>query len=510
MTHGIASEILNSPLVGLFLVDANGPEPKWGLSAPGIATQVTSAFLVENKGFFDNPQKVVLFQDAKSTLRRLLALGVDVARPTCLQTLTKITSAQPRADLNPFEALDFLIDQVNSQNAKGLARLECLAVRSFAHMEHQGLYIDTDLWNQALADKRKQAEAATLACGDFLAPFADKDLFNNPVINLNNLEEMRALFEKVLGKKLSGLSHEVLEGIDHPLAKAYLQYREASKLISTYGDRFLEFVDPKTKRIHAEFELLAVSTGRTSCHKPNLQNLPSDAAFAKGITAPSGRALVHADFSACELRVLAGFANDPGFLAAINSDDDFHSAVASTLFNTEVTKTQNAHLRQKAKAVNFGIIYGMSAKGLALSLNVSDEEASQILSLYFAKYHGVRDFLEGCVSFAKHHGYARTLLGRRLYLNQGDDVDISRIAKNMPIQGTAAELAKLAMTRVHERLSHFDDAFLVNMIHDELVVECSSDDAQKVGQAVKEEMMGSQEALFPQVRPDVEISCEVF
>jgi DNA polymerase-1 len=485
----------------------------WRLSSDSASAPVSTTFLQEHAAHLANPHTVVILQDAKPLLRRLLKDGIDVARPACLTTLEKISFQAPEPKENVFDHLDSLLDAVTAQSSKALARLECLAIRPFAHMEAKGLYIDSQRWSLAVAERRKQADEATKACEDFLAPYAQKDLFNNPIINLNNLEEMRSLFEKALGKNIATLSNEVLETLDAPLAQAYLQYREAAKIVSTYGERFLEHVDPKTKRIHAEFHLLSVSTGRTSCTKPNLQNLPSDPKFADCLVAPAGRALIHADFSACELRVLAGLAQDPNFLAAINSDEDFHSTVASSLFGVKVSKTENPHLRQRAKAINFGIIYGMGAKGLARSLDIGDDEAQNILSLYFSQYSRVRDYLEGCVSTAKRLGYARTLLGRRLHFPdaQGEGADISRIAKNMPIQGTAAELAKLAMTRVHERLSQeFKEAYLVNMIHDELVVECRDSDNEAVSEAVKEEMMGAQEALFSQVRPDVEISRQVF
>jgi len=503
MTSGSTyPDLAESPL--LALDPGPGNESLWEISTPDLSIRISSAFLLELKDHLESQATVVLFRDAKPALRKLLKLGINVARPACLFTLEKLSGQTELGTEASFEKLDRLMESIAASGSKALARLECLAIRPFAHMEETGLYVDVNAWRNALSIKTKQADQAAKTCGDFLAPFTQKDLFNNPILNLNSPDEMLSLFKKALGKELPALSNEVLEALDSPLAKAFLEYREAYKVVSTYGERFLEYVDARG-RIHAEFHLLAVSTGRVACTKPNLQNLPSDPLFSDCIVAPKGRALVHADFSACELRVLAGLARDRNFLAAINSDEDFHSKVAESLFEKPVSKTENPHLRQKAKAVNFGIIYGMGAKGLARSLSISDSEAEDILARYFLRYPEVRDFLEHCVVSARKLGYARTLLGRRLYLPE--DGDISRIAKNMPIQGTAAEIAKLAMTRVYERLlQNFPNAHLVNMIHDELVVECDAHDMVEVSKAVQEEMMGAQEALLSSVRPEVEVS----
>lgn len=486
-------------------------ESNWRLETPERSTLVSMAFLKQHANELTKATTVVVFNQAKPLLRALLKQKIDVSRPVCLTTLEKITGSQPSKDA-PFNRLSDLLQSVEDLECKALARLECLVLRAFCSMEENGLYVDSGKWSLAVEKKRLAALEAAKQCEDLLADFTEKDLFGGAVLNLNHPAQMQALLEKGLGRKIEGIGNEHLEALDHPLAKAFLAYREANKIVSTYGSRFLEFVDPKTWRIHADFHSLGSSTGRVSCQKPNLQNLPSDPAFTDCLLAPPGRSLVHADFSACELRILAGLAQDSNFLTAINSDDDFHSVVASQLFDTKVSKSENPELRQRAKAINFGIIYGMGPKGLARSLNISEQEAHGILGKYFARFTRVKDFLEHCVDSAQKNGYARTLLGRRLYFEntahgEHGAVDISRIAKNMPIQGTAAELAKLAMTRVHERLSgEFRDAFLVNMIHDELVVECAMSDRQAVAQAVKEEMLGAQEALFSNVRPDVEVS----
>lgn len=457
-------------------------------------------------------QAVVVFDDAKPLLRALQKMGITIRAPLCLSTLEKITDSAPLQQAPQgaaiFDRVVTLLDAVSAHNCEGLARLECEVLPAFASIEVRGLYVDAPKWEKAIADQRALAQEAARRCEALLGPLVEKDLFGAAVVNLNHPEEMRLLLEKALQKSIPSTTHEQLSELKHPLADALLAYREATKLVSTYGDAFLAYLDPHTRRIHAEFITLGTSSGRTSCVRPNLQNLPSCEAFQACLVAPAGRALIHADFGACELRVLAGLANDANFLAALNSDDDFHSVVASQLFETKVSKTERPELRDRAKAVNFGIIYGMGAKGLARSLQISEDEANAILTRYFSRFSGIKAFLENCVNEARDKGYVKTLHGRRLSFASSADLerDIARIAKNMPIQGSAAELAKVAMTRVHNRLgADFKDAFLVNMIHDELVVECDFEDRNTVGEAVKFEMMEAQRALFQKVRPEVDL-----
>ena len=277
--------------------------------------------------------------------------------------------------------------------------------------------------------------------------------------------------------------------------------------MSTYGTSFLSHIHPKTQRIHANFEPLGTSTGRVSCHGPNLQNLPTDARFHAAITAPPDKLLVTADYATCELRVLAALSGDKTFIEAFAQDADLHSRVASEMFKMPVSKTENAHLRQRAKAINFGLIYGMGYRALGKQVGVSEDEARILLKQYFDAYPGIADFLEASVAKAKNRGYAETVLHRRLYLEPHDS-QLSRVAKNMPIQGTSAEIAKLAMIRLNERLwKEYPSSFLVNMIHDELVVECPKEDGEAVAAIVVEEMERAQQTLLPNVKPKADVHC---
>ncbi len=364
-------------------------------------------------------------------------------------------------------------------------------------MESHGLYFNATLWRHHLESIRQQLKTAALKAQQLLGQSRHLNLFGEYELNLDSGLEVKKALEQVLGRHLPDTNHATLAEIQHPAPKALLEYRELAKLVQTYGDSFLEYVDPKTNRIHAHFEPEGTSTGRVSCHSPNLQNLPSLPEFQACLIPPAGRTLVTGDYAACELRVLAHFSQDPTFLKAFEEDRDLHAEVARELFGS-------AEHRSKAKAINFGLIYGMGAKSLARSLDVPVHQAEHILHRYFEKHPRINGYLKWCVQFAYERGYAETRLGRRLQLDKTQD--ISRIAKNMPIQGTAAEIAKLAMIKVHERLEHdFKDAFLVNMIHDELVIECAEQDVDAVMQMLKTEMESAEKELIPRVKPKAEV-----
>lgn len=362
-------------------------------------------------------------------------------------------------------------------------RLEQAVQPVFASMSLHGLYVHREHWQQAIDAARLQMQEAHQEALQLLSCPEHLDLFGESTLNLDSPLEVQKALQKV--------AHL------NEAQEALKRYREAAKLVQTYGDSLMEHIDPKTWRIHATFEPEGTSTGRVSCHHPNLQNLPSDPRFQACLIAPSGKKLIHADYATCELRILADFSGDPVFLKAFEEDRDLHAEVAKQLFGSEVYRPQ-------AKAINFGIVYGMGAKSLAASLLIPVHEAEKLLHRYFEKHGRIHAYLKYCVESAYKKGYAETRLGRRLQLDTHQD--ISRIAKNMPIQGTAAEITKLAMVRIHNRLSPFQEAFLVNMIHDELVVECLEKDVSPVAELVKREMEFAERTLIPKVKPKVEIS----
>ena len=283
----------------------------------------------------------------------------------------------------------------------------------------------------------------------------------------------------------------------HPIIEQILDYRTLTKLKSTYADGLLKEISADG-RIHTNFQMTVTATGRLSSTEPNLQNIPVrrelGAQIRKMFVASPGKVLVDADYSQIELRLLAHIANDETMIAAFRSGEDIHAVTASQVFGVplaEVTPLQRSH----AKAVNFGIVYGISAFSLAQDIGVFQSEAKAYMDSYFAKYHGVREYMTRVVEQAKADGYVTTLFGRRRDLPELKSSNFNlrsfgeRVALNMPIQGTAADIIKAAMVRVDARMrAEKLQARLLLQVHDELIVECPAEEAETVRGILTEEM----------------------
>ena len=283
----------------------------------------------------------------------------------------------------------------------------------------------------------------------------------------------------------------------HPIVEQILDYRTLTKLKSTYADGLLKEISADG-RIHTNFQMTVTATGRLSSTEPNLQNIPVrrelGAQIRKMFVASPGKVLVDADYSQIELRLLAHIANDETMIAAFRSGEDIHAVTASQVFGVplaEVTPLQRSH----AKAVNFGIVYGISAFSLAQDIGVFQSEAKAYMDSYFAKYHGVREYMTRVVEQAKADGYVTTLFGRRRDLPELKSSNFNlrsfgeRVALNMPIQGTAADIIKAAMVRVDARMrAEHLQARLLLQVHDELIVECPAEEAETVKAILVDEM----------------------
>ncbi len=338
--------------------------------------------------------------------------------------------------------------------------------------------------------------------------------------NLNSPKQLGvALFEK-LGlparkKTKSGYSTnaEVLEELrnEHPAVGLLLQYRTLAKLKSTYCDSLIDAI-AEDGRIHSTFNQTETRTGRISSLEPNLQNIPVRTAegriFRKFFIAKEGYTLVDADYSQIELRVLAHMANDKVMCDAFNSGADIHTRTASQVFGLPEDMITPV-LRSRAKAVNFGIVYGIGAFSLAKDIGVSNREAKQYIESYLATFRGVDRFMTRTIEEAKENGYVTTVFGRRRYLPEitSSNGQIrafgERVARNAPIQGTAADIIKIAMINVFNRLEKEKlDARLILQVHDELIIECSEDVKETVSALLKEEMENA-------ARMSVELTADV-
>ncbi|MDF1808196.1 MAG: DNA polymerase I [Phycisphaerales bacterium] len=351
-------------------------------------------------------------------------------------------------------------------------------------------------------------------------------LFNKPD------DEVEGLGIKPIKKTKTGFSTnaEVLEklsldpDVETPIPQLILEYRQLTKLVSTYLKALADDVHPKTKRIHASFHQTVAATGRLSSSDPNLQNIPIRSDIGKEIRkafiAPPDHQLISADYSQIELRILAHLSDDPALIEAFLAGEDIHQAVAAQINDIpldQVTKEQ----RSGAKMVNFGIVYGVTPWGLARRLNVSNSEATEIIDNYKAKFANITSFLEECVVFARSHGYVETMLGRRRPINDIDDRNpqrkalAERMAINSVVQGSAADLIKLAMIDLHQRIKAADsdsplhNSKMILQIHDELVFETPDANAHSAKALIVERMEAAMDLKVP-LTVDAHVSSDWF
>ncbi len=332
--------------------------------------------------------------------------------------------------------------------------------------------------------------------------------------NINSPKQLgKVLFEDLglpHGKKTKtgwSTNADVLEKLkDHPLVADVLTYRQYAKLKSTYADGLLKVIDPDG-RIRTSFQMTVTATGRLSSTEPNLQNIPTRTELGSKMremfVAAPGHVLVDADYSQIELRLLAHISGDTAMQQAFLSGEDFHTVTAARVFH--VPQDQVTHqMRSRAKAVNFGIVYGISAFSLSQDIGVTVQEAKEYMDRYFATYTGVKQYMTDVVDKAREQGYVETLWHRRRALPELKSSNFNmrsfgeRVALNMPIQGTAADIIKLAMVRVHSRLAREGlEARLIMQVHDELIVECPEEEAPRVEALLQQEMQGVAELSVP-------------
>ena len=404
-----------------------------------------------------------------------------------------------------------LAEQIEKSGAKPLLdETELPLAGVLARIQAAGVRLDVDYLNEmseTVGDRMRDLEQQiyTHAGEEF---------------NLNSPPQLRVvLYEKLglsPGKKTSkgqlSTDASVLEKLReaHPIVDALLSYREISKLKSTYLDALPPLVNPETGRIHTTYNQVGAATGRLSSTNPNLQNIPvrgeTGRQIRQAFVAGEGNQLVVADYSQIELRVLAHLSGDEGLTGAFSTDTDIHAATAARAFRLPLDQV-DAELRRRAKMINYGLAYGMNAFGLASRLGIAPDEAQEFIDAYFEGFPAIREFLDKQVAHAAAEGFTATILGRRRYLPelQSPNPRIRdmgrRMALNAPIQGSAADIMKLAMIRVDSALETMP-AVMVLTVHDELVFDVPASAVEEISEAVRKEMESAYELEVP-LRVDV-------
>ena len=402
--------------------------------------------------------------------------------------------------LRLYEELVTKLEAVKSLKALN-QEIEIPLIEVLSEMEQNGAILNSKILNAQSKDlenriKKLEKSAYDLAGEEF---------------NLGSTKQLREIFFDKLGyrviKKTPGgqpsTDEKVLAELaeEYELPKVLLEHRTLSKLKSTYTDKLPGQISNSTGKVHTSFHQAVTTTGRLSSSDPNLQNIPirtEDGRRIRQAFEPSeGHRFISADYSQIELRVMAHMSKDEGLLKAFQEGEDVHSKTASEVFNVDIEEV-TTDLRRNAKAINFGLIYGISAFGLGKQLGITRNLAAEYMAMYFEKYPGVKEYMESTKKLAGENGYIETLFGRRLYLR---DINASnamrrqaseRAAINAPVQGTAADIMKIAMIKMHKLIKETNiDAKLILQVHDELILDTPAKEIDQVIELVTESMMGA-------------------
>lgn len=390
--------------------------------------------------------------------------------------------------------------------------VEMPLVEVLGHMEYEGIKVDKSILDDLSIEFKE------------IISTLEKEIYelSGEPFNINSPKQLGViLFEKlelpIIKKTKTGYSTnaDVLEKLrdKHPIIDKITEYRQIVKLNSTYVEGLLNIINPESNRIHSSFNQTITTTGRISSTEPNLQNIPIKMEMGRKIRkvfiADENCKLVDADYSQVELRVLAHMSQDENMIEAFKHNEDIHTKTASQVFNVSMEDV-TSELRGAAKAVNFGIIYGKSDFGLADDLNIPVPKAKEYIESYFAKYHKIKEFMDTTVEKASEDGYAVTILNRRRYIPEIKSSNFmernrgKRFAMNAPIQGSAADIIKIAMINVHKKLEENNlKSKLILQVHDELIVEAIDEEIDIVKKIVKEEM---ENAVNMDVHLDVDLN----
>ncbi|MGB7207221.1 MAG: DNA polymerase [Pyrinomonadaceae bacterium] len=406
---------------------------------------------------------------------------------------------------------DQMAERLANDKLNDVAKLEFECLMPIAEMELNGFYLDESRWREQLEKvKVAQAKAADELQEMLSSGVAQASLFGRSEINLDSQAQVTDALvnlgvpvpETTRGWQLQPLAAE------YPVVAKLLEYRGVAKSLTSFGENILEFIEPQTGRIHADFRQIGAPTGRFSCSNPNLQQIPHGPEYRRCFIAPEGKKLVIADYSQIELRILAEFSDDENFIKAFVSGQDFHASAASQVFGVkpeDVTDEQ----RSFAKRLNFGIVYGIGASRFGLMTGLSQMDAENTMRKYFGTFRRLDAYLRDSGKRIVEERNVRTASGRMLRL-RFDESDRQQVASskrygiNMPIQGTSADILKRALCLLHDQMRG-TSAKLVNIVHDEIIVECDAADADATAKLLENAMCTAGEEYVKKVPVKVDV-----
>ena len=386
-------------------------------------------------------------------------------------------------------------------------QIELPLIEVLSHIERNGVLID----HNSLLQQSEQIASRLTALEQQVHQQAGEQF------NLSSTKQLQEiLFDKlalpIIAKTPKGApstNEDVLEELaqqGHLVPKLIMEHRGLAKLKSTYTDKLPQMINGKTGRVHTSYHQAGTTTGRLSSSDPNLQNIPikneQGRQIRQAFIAPEGYKIIAADYSQIELRIMAHLSQDKGLIEAFNQGKDIHRATAAEIFSVPLEQVTSEQ-RRNAKAINFGLIYGMSAFGLSRQLGISRADATNYMNLYFQRYPNVQNFMLDIQQKAKAQGYVETLFGRRLYLPEINSSNArlrqgaERVAINAPMQGTAADIIKRAMIAIHQEIENNPDIRMIMQVHDELVFEVRSEKVEKYSQLIQSLMQNAANLTIP-------------
>jgi DNA polymerase I-like protein with 3'-5' exonuclease and polymerase domains len=403
---------------------------------------------------------------------------------------------------------------LESRNMDELSRLEYRTVAPTGDMELNGLFLDRKKWTALKVEAEADADIAKKGLDKYFEPYCGQlTLFEDVDINYRSPKQLLPILSKITGMNITSTGEQELKKVNHEVVDFLLDYREKQKRISTYGEEFFrKFVSSYDGRIHSNFKQLGADSGRYSSTQPNLQNIPSDERYRSAFTAQDSEyRIIASDYARQDLRGLADISKEPGLINAINNKVDLHTNSASLIYGIpykDITKKQ----RNAAKALTFGLIYGIGPGRLAENLGISFMEAKTLMNKYFSTFPNIKKVLDQAVSAAKKLKYALSPLDKRRRDLSSFDWDDKRqvshalnISKNIICQGASASITKLALCLVKEAIDSGEyDAKIVNVVHDEILVEAHEDDADDVGKLLEVGMIEAFEHYCPGIAMEVE------
>ena len=407
-----------------------------------------------------------------------------------------------------------LIDRLKSESLVKVAQLEFECVMPVVDIELAGFYMHKERWREQLSIVEKRRVELAEQLQQVLAEESSQgSLFGGPQredINLDSQQQLTKALTRLGIPVPASTRNWVLQplAVEYPIIGTLLEYRTVQKALTSYGENMIEMINPVTGRLHADFRQIGAPTGRFACTNPNIQQVPHSVEYRRCFSGyPAGRKLIIADYSQIELRILAEFSGDRGFIEAFNSGADLHRVTAAQVFNAtldQVTKEQ----RDFAKRLNFGVVYGIGAQRFALMTGLSVPDAENVLRRYFTTYRQLDTYLRDAANRAVSERQARTASGRlvRFRYDENDRQQISmtqRNGKNTPIQGTSADILKRALRLLRDELRE-TNAKVVNIIHDEIVVESDADEAEAIAEKVERVMRVAGEEYLKTVPVKVE------